>query len=314
MAILGTFKEPDYGSSVSINDIVIGVSNKLPHALLDLKFTIYAEPSSFSNKSKNGGPSTATIIYSPEVCEIKFRGNPISTGIYTDGGISMTSYDIKMPLSIESIKYIEANRKDDLLLEFYFKFSYFLSIDNHWQNKVFSFPPVIRFAYQISHAKWIELLRLIGYADRMLIELEKPDIKGYEKVVELIYKANDGLINHSSPDSIISDLRSAWDAMDPFLNEYKTDIKRIINAGSRVEEGKPPKDDRIEAVKDAISDYVDSIKKMKYFIDQFTQIGPHKEHYKSTRDDAELAFRLTASMMAYFSHILDNVERGGSQH
>ena len=63
----------------------------------------------------------------------------------------------------------------------------------------------------------------------------------------------------------------------------------------------------MEAIHFAIKEYLKSINQLKKTIDKFTQIGPHRETYHSTIEDAELAFRLTTSLIAYYSKLLSKI-------
>jgi hypothetical protein len=95
--------------------------------------------------------------------------------------------------------------------------------------------------------------------------------------------------------------------MDGFVLEFNNEIKNYINSKSKKEDKQPTKDERVESINKSIESYLNSIRLMKESIDKFVQIGPHKEIYNSTREDALLAFRLTVSLMSYYSGILKRI-------
>jgi hypothetical protein len=65
----------------------------------------------------------------------------------------------------------------------------------------------------------------------------------------------------------------------------------------------------METIHIAIKEYLKSINQLKKTIDKFTQIGPHRETYHSTMEDAEVAFRLTTSLIAYYSNLLSRISK-----
>ncbi|MGP6294289.1 hypothetical protein [Caldiplasma sukawensis] len=136
-----------------------------------------------------------------------------------------------------------------------------------------------------------------------------PNAKGFEEVIQKIARANTKLLKRENPDDILSDLRSAWDIFDKYHKDYYSEINKLIGADSKVEEKEPSKEQRIEAIQKAVKVYLESTNELKKSIDKLTQIGPHRETYHSTIDDAELAFRLTTSMISYYSIILSKITK-----
>ncbi len=167
--------------------------------------------------------------------------------------------------------------------------------------------------HKFSEREWLKLLSEMGYGEKMVIAIDRPKLEGYHEVLEFIEKANDGLLNNANPDYIITDLRSVWDKMDVFILEFNKAIKDYINNKSKKEDNEPTKDERVENINKSIEGYLNSITAMKKAIDKFVQIGPHKEIYHSTREDALLAFRLTVSLMSYYSGVLNEIKKKGGQ-
>ena len=208
-----------------------------------------------------------------------------------------------------NLMYIESLRGGDISFRFIIS-GYYSSTSgdtNYYQSvspqDIFSVSIIKKF----SEREWLKLLSEMGYGEKMVIAIDRPKLEGYHEVLEFIEKANDGLLNNNNPDYIISDLRSAWDKLDVYILKFNKDLKNYINSKSKKEDNQPAKDERIENINNSVKYYLDSIKLMKESIDKFVQIGPHKEIYHSTREDALLAFRLTVSLMAYYSGILKRI-------
>ena len=205
--------------------------------------------------------------------------------------------------------YIESLRNGDISFRFTISGYYSSTIGdtNYYESvspqDIFSVSIVKKF----SEREWLKLLSEMGYGEKMVIAIDKPKLEGYHEVLEFIEKANEGLLNNNNPDYIISDLRSAWDKLDVYILKFNKDLKNYINSKSKKEDNQPTKDERVESINKSIESYLDSIRLMKESIDKFVQIGPHKEIYHSTREDAVLAFRLTVSLMSYYSSILKKI-------
>ena len=208
-----------------------------------------------------------------------------------------------------NLTYIESIRTDDISFRFVMSGYYSPVIPGMPDLEIPSFQDIfsVSMTIKLSEKQWLKLLSEMGYGEKMVIAINRPKLEGYHEVLEFIEKANEGLLNNNNPDYIISDLRSAWDKLDVYLLKFNKELKNYINSKSKKEDNQPAKDERVENINNSVEYYLDSIKLMKESIDKFVQIGPHKEIYHSTREDALLAFRLTVSLMAYYSGILKRI-------
>ncbi len=209
-----------------------------------------------------------------------------------------------------NLTHIESLRNGDISFRLLIAGSYGFTLANadySGMSTLFHNVFAVSIIKKFSEREWLKLLSEMGYGEKMVIAIDNPKLEGYHEVLEFIEKANEGLLNNNNPDYIISDLRSAWDKLDVYILKFNKDLKNYINSKSKKEDNQPAKDERIENINNSVKYYLDSIKLMKESIDKFVQIGPHKEIYHSTREDALLAFRLTVSLMAYYSGILKRI-------
>ena len=176
----------------------------------------------------------------------------------------------------------------------------------------------IKIPIPIKASDWInDFAPKLGLGEYEIIEIKKfsksvpPGAMGFEKVLEKINLADAKLLKGESPEDILTDLRSAWDIFDVYHKENIGEINKLIRGKSKKEEKEPSKEDRIEDIHSAIKEYLRSINELKKKIDKFTQIGAHREIYHSTMEDAEVAFRLTTSLIAYYSNMLSKITGDG---
>jgi hypothetical protein len=139
---------------------------------------------------------------------------------------------------------------------------------------------------KVSERDWLGILDQLGYYGGWVVEVPRPTIEGMEDVVKFLDSAWIKFQAHDPPGAV-ADLRKAWDRADPIIDAFAADRDRSIDGLSRGEANQPSKSLRIAGVRQTI--------------DKFTQIGPHSDVYEVTSDDALLAYRLTASMIAYLS-------------
>ena len=168
----------------------------------------------------------------------------------------------------------------------------------------------------IKASDWInDYAPKLGLGEYEVIEIKKfsktvkPGVTGFEEILNKIDQANNKLLKSESPEDVLSDLRSAWDIFDKYHKDFLYEINKVIKDKSKKEDREPEKEERIESIRSAVKGYLESISKLKRSIDKLTQIGPHREIYHSTLEDAELAFRLTTSLIAYYSGLLSKIEK-----
>jgi hypothetical protein len=285
------------------------VLNKLPVGVIEAKIQIGIE---YGNDKSQSQP--IKIMYNMEdiLATIYYKNIPLveSFPLYSIPSPNMTT-EIKFTfrLSVEDLSYIESRRADDINDLIVKINGFYSSIDTMNRtpigNGIQSF--YIFLPWKFSQKEWIDFLNALGYAEKWIVEIDRPRVEGFYEVIEFLDKAKSGLSDNSSPDAIISDLRSAWDCLDPFLTKFQESISAEINSGSKGEKDQPSKSERLNEVAEASKAILSDIVRLKKAIDKLTQIGPHKESYVSTREDAILAYRLTVSMISYYSALLKEV-------
>lgn len=169
--------------------------------------------------------------------------------------------------------------KVDLSVEYRFltneqpPFGPFLPVNANCQDKV-------------SERDWLGVLDQLGYQGGWVVEVPRPATEGLDQVVMFLGSAWTKIQTHDPPGAV-ADLRKAWDLADQVLDAHPNDRDKLIDGLSRGEPKEPPKSERVKLI--------------RQWIDKFTQIGPHSDVYEVTADDALLAYRLTASTVAYLA-------------
>lgn len=252
----------------------------------------------------------AYIIY-PEYSTIKFNSIIIFFGFPSKYKTKLehTSIDIlefTYYSDYSKFQYIEKRRTNDIPLLINLVLRVVPLV-----NKTLDLPNEniieVQINEKISQANWTEFLKQINYGEKMIIEIEKPKLEGFNETLNFIESAQRGFETNRSPSDIVSDLRKAWDSLDTFFNTYISNIQQYINGNSQREENNPSKYERVEKIRKDAVDLVNTIINLKRDVDKFVQIGPHENIYEVTRDDALLAYRLTISIMEYYSKILKTI-------
>jgi hypothetical protein len=201
------------------------------------------------------------------------------------------------------LNYIESLRTDDVTLSFilyseylpvYFHSSTLIkAIDNPFQlsDREFSAP----LTYEFSEKKWIQFLEDLGYGAKWIVEIDRPDLEGFDRVKQFLDNAKEELYVKSNPAAAIDNLRKARDSFKEYFNQNRQKIYKLIDEGSVGEENYPPKSERIGAMYDAISKWLN--------------IGPHEDKYIVTYQDALLGYRQFITMLSYLSSILAEIKR-----
>ena len=316
MSALASFNHPFSEAELEISSCNLISANPLPLGFLKLNMNFNTRSGVLKGNNSNDR-SDWSIEAKPLSVSITCYGLPVSLDCEFGPRILNSDAIFLMPISIESLKFIESKRKDDLQLHVSCVFDYTLiksgtPLFGAMPNGTNNYRGSMSFNIKESESEWLKILKDLKYSNRMLIELESPVLdlpktKGFEKVQEKIDLANNKLLEKKNPEDILSDLRSAWDIFDEYHNNYSDEINKLIGGKSKKEEKEPSKEDRMEAIHFAIKEYLKSINQLKKTIDKFTQIGPHRETYHSTIEDAELAFRLTTSLIAYYSKLLSKI-------
>ena len=299
-----------------LNEPKFTVKSKLPWCDLNTQLTMQIKNGEITtpNNIKIDVPYTLNgALLSIYFNNVLISVSPLFIGPIFSSNIETLTFD--NIFDTFNLMHIESIRNGDISFKFLISGHYsWIPTDPNYLppgSSIDSFS--ISLTQKFSEREWLKLLSEMGYGEKMVIAIDRPKLEGYHEVLEFIDKANDGLMNNDNPDYIITDLRSAWDKMDVFILQFNKAIKDYINNKSKKEDKQPTKDERVENINKSIEGYLNSITAMKEAIDKFVQIGPHKEIYHSTREDALLAFRLTVSLMSYYSGILSEITKKGGQ-
>ena len=191
----------------------------------------------------------------PKYILIEFNGVPVCSSIYSSLYPFFAETTLSVPISIEALHFIEEKRRDDLNLNAKFEFWYVGDAPNLIEYQEHS--GSLHFEIKLSASEWLKILKELKYSNRMLIEIDTPNIdlpgmKGFDEVLKKIDQAKTKLTGRANPEDIISDLRSAWDLSDKYINEYNKEINKLIKDKSKEEKTQPPKEERIEIIHKAI--------------------------------------------------------------
>ena len=208
-----------------------------------------------------------------------------------------------------NLTHIESLRNGDISFRLLIAGSYGFTLANadySGMSTLFHNVFAVSIIKKFSEREWLKLLSEMGYGEKMVIAIDNPKLEGYHEVMELIEKANTGISHNGNPDDIIKNLRAAWKRMNVYLEKYNDELRTEINGQSKTDD-KDPKPEKIERLtKDTIT-LLETLKSLEDNIYNLTHIGAHPETYTSNREDALLAFRLTVSLMSYYSGILKRV-------
>ena len=290
------------------------VKSRLPFCVIELELDISINYGTFQQQP-NTSIKTAYRI-KPSVLEISFDGVTISSSSLCFQEITpITSAQMRYQLSLnqEAINFIESKRKHDvdiclLLTGLYDE----VRADNTRQGSGSpnsSGTLQLRGLWSYSQTKWTKFLTDIGYGEKWIVEIDRPRLEGFDTVLEKLDSANEKLLigPQSSAEDVLTDLRASWDRFEPYLDIRLNELKAAINGKSSSEKGRPSKDERVIEIIDAQKNLIEKIEHLQKKVDNFLQIGAHREIYSATYQDALLGFRMTVSLMEYLSKILSHV-------
>ena len=302
------------GKTLIQGDPKLIVKSRLPFCVVELELNISVNYGTFQQQPNT--PIRTTYRIKPSVLEISFGGVTISSSSLCFQEITPTmSAQVRyyLYLNQEAINFIESKRTDDI--DIYLQLTGFyeeVRADNTRQGSGSPNPSgtlQLGGLWSFSQTKWTKFLTDIGYGEKWIVEIERPKLEGFNIVLEKFQSANEKLLigPQSSAEDILTDLRASWDRFEPYLNSKLSELKTAINEKSSSEKGRPSKDERVIEIIDAQKKLIESIENLQKKVDNFLQVGPHREIYSSTYQDALLGFRMTVSLMEYLSKILSQV-------
>ncbi|MEM3193182.1 MAG: hypothetical protein QW292_14080 [Candidatus Parvarchaeota archaeon] len=272
------------------------VINKVPVAVIEVTLTIDIESGHMQveqNEYKVG--------YRIEdiQCSLRFNQIPISHTFETLGPISpfmSKELGLIFRISLEDLEEIELKRVDDLELSLHLVgkvIPYNLNNTNQdvgnpeWMQ--------MEIPWKFSQKEWIEFLSNIGYAEKWIVEVDRPKLEGFHEVIEHLEKAEKDLYEKQNPEDVVSDLRAANDSFKTYYNDNIKRMNKLIDEGSAGESDQLSKSERI----------VEIYKNISYLLN----IGPHNDKYRVTYQDALLAYRQFLTILSYYAPYLEEVRR-----
>lgn len=287
---------------------------------------------SFQIKAKNTVPFPtleiiATIGYEPKRTPQSFldprvKLNPTAlTGYFVSEAIFQSYIDFtdiepyyskvhswSAQLPLEAISHIEGKRVDDVELSFILT-GHCLEYDGNGRSaqpqrtqETRSFSLGMR--KKFSQKDWAQLLSDLGYNRRWIVEIDAPQLENFAGIDTLLGKAWQQIHVSFDAEGAMENLRTVWNKVDPLLAQYWSTISDQINTGSVGEPNFPQKDRRVQDISQGLKDYFSSLKDLSSKTRTWTNIGPHKESYVVTINDALLAYRITVSLLSYLSRLI----------
>jgi len=264
MAILGKCYV-DHNGEIEVTSISTEILSKVPYALCRVKIGLNLTKMPQMPTSQNP-PSTKRfgVTIGNSALNLRYSGLLVAHSIteYFNQPLNyFAGLEFELPMSMETFRYIESRRKDDISLDFQIVGSYWLYPEENplvLSLRHFS----CTFTKEYSEREWINFLKEAGYADKWIIEIDRPKIQGFDVVLEFLDKAATKLYDKNDPAGVLSELRKSWDALEPLLKSKKEMIASNIDSGSPGEEKHPKKSERIESIKQSIRDLLN--------------IGPHE--------------------------------------
>lgn len=311
MPSLSEFTSNYNGAKLSLVSYELTCLNKLPFGILQIKLQFRHDGGSITDPITKETRNYPMQTH-PKFILIEFNGVPVCSSINSSLYPFFGETTLSVPISIEALHFIEEKRRDDLNLRAKFEFWYKDDAPNRIECQEHS--GSLHFEIKLSASEWLKILKELKYSHKMLIEIEVPDtelpkLQGIDDVIKAIKNANDKLLKRVSPEDIITDLRSAWDIMNKCIADFDKELEEVIDRDSKEENNYDKKSVRIDKISESIKKYLNSITEMKKSINSLVQIGPHREVYRSTIEDAELAFRLTVSLFAFYSAFLSKINK-----
>jgi hypothetical protein len=186
-----------------------------------------------------------------------------------------------VPLSREAIERIESVRQHNVNVQLSPTLRFFGQ-----QGPPKSAHPSGQMQLLIPENEWLAALERMGFHGGWVVEVERPSLEGWPKIVGFLDKAAERLASRDA-EGAIAQCRATWESLTPLIEAEATEIAAEVDRGSTPEEGEPKKSERIVALRRACL--------------KWAHTGAHPENYAASMEDALLAYRLTASMMSYLS-------------
>jgi len=288
----------EFNGKVFINDpIVPKILNKLPVGVIKIELSIGIERGKIQDQSNPSIYRDVGYFIEETNCALIFQSIPISRTLISFDQVDPNftaniSYTLR--ISLEDLNEIESKRSGDITLNLVLEGK----IAPHLIGNI---EPIsserfkLDIPWKFSEKQWIKFLEDLGYGAKWIVEIDRPDLEGFDRVKQFLDNAKEELYVKSNPAAAIDNLRKARDSFKEYFSQNKQKIYKLIDEGSKGEENYPPKSERIGAMYDAISKWLN--------------IGPHEDKYIVTYQDALLGYRQFITMLSYLSSILAEIKR-----
>jgi hypothetical protein len=190
-------------------------------------------------------------------------------------------WQVRLPRYL--LEVIESTRTHDVQVSVSVELRYFLTgaPPHETLRAVYAQLPL-----KISQKDWLDALGAMGYRAGWVVEVDRPEIEGWDGAVAFLSKAADH-ISSRDPEGAIAQCRAAWKQLEPLLKGVWADVETEVDRGSTTEKGYPRKSERIATLRDAAISWANT--------------GDHPENYAASMEDALLAYRLTSTLMSFLS-------------
>jgi hypothetical protein len=288
----------EFNGKVFINDpIVPKILNKLPVGVIKIELSIGIERGKIQDQSNPSIYRDVGYFIEETNCALTFQSIPISRTLISsdrvDPNLSANiSYTLR--ISLEDLNEIESKRSGDITLNLVLEGK----IAPHlvgYTNPISSERFKLDIPWIFSEKQWIKFLEDLGYGAKWIVEIDRPDLEGFDRVKQFLDNAKEELYVKFNPAAAIDDLRRARDSFKEYFDQNREKIYKLIDEGSVGEENYSPKSKRIGEMYDAISKWLN--------------IGPHGDKYLVTYQDALLGYRQFITMLSYLSSILAEIKR-----
>jgi hypothetical protein len=288
----------DYGGEVEVPECHIRAISQVPYALWEATVNLRLSKVPFSPGQLGQAQTQYGVEIGNSVLKLYYNGKPIAESFTEPFHVELNfenNFALKIHMPVQALQFIEKYRQDDVQLEFQMVGNYFIFPQNNPQGKTLK-QYLLLFQKKFTQKEWIGLLRETGYSDKWIIEIDRPKIEGYNTVLEFLDKAGNELFDKKDPAGVLAELRKAWNSLEPLIKNKRNEIDERIDRGSPGEKDEPKKSERIDDIRTKLR--------------KFLQIGPHEsEGYSVFYSDALLAYRLSLSLLQYYSELLGEIEK-----
>ncbi|MEM0097487.1 MAG: hypothetical protein QW338_03370 [Conexivisphaerales archaeon] len=283
------------GGKIFVQNLNVKEINKVPVAVIEVTLNVGIESGNMPSQQNEN-----QVGYRIENirCSLRFNQIPISHAFETQYQLKPNIVEylkLIFRISLEDLEEIELKRVDDLKLALHLVGK--VIPYNYTTNQDVGNPEWMQMEipWKFSQKEWIEFLSNIGYAEKWIVEVDRPKLEGFHEVIEHLEKAEKSLYDKQKPEDVLRDLRAANDSFKIYYDDNINGMNKLIDEGSAGESEKPSKSKRIAKIYSKISNLLN--------------IGPHSDKYRVTYQDALLAYRQFLSILSYYAPYLEEVRR-----